>query len=111
MLGGALVGPQVSALDKALRHSRQLLLEPGREHRQPHHLDKADVLLLDVVQLRVGVIDPQGVLFRGDVVAQHQVQFKFVSPLPGDGGDGVVGLALRLGVDKRLLVGAAPPCG
>ena len=53
----------------------------------------------------------QGELLGGDVVAQHQVQLVLALPLAGDGGDGVVRLAVGLGEDKGVGVRVSPPGG
>ncbi len=111
MFGGQLSGPEIGPGGQGVRHCGQLFLEPGGQNGQAHHLDQADILLFDVVELPVGVIDSQGVLLGGNVVAQHQVQLVSFAPPPGDGGYGVVRLAAGLGEDKGLLVGIAPPCG
>ena len=86
-------------------------LEAAGQDGQAHDLDQADVLLLDVVELGVGVEDAQRMLGGGDVVAQHQVELVLAVPHPGDGGDGVVGLAVGLGKDKAALVRVAAPGG
>ena len=59
----------------------------------------------------MGVVDPQRIFLRGDIVSQHQVQLIFPLPHPGDRGDGVVGLAVRLSEDESVLVRIAPPGG
>ena len=87
----------------------QLLLQAAGQHSQTHHLDEADILFFDVVQLCMGVVHTQRMLRGGDVVAQHQVQLILAVPHPGDGRDGVVGLAIGLGKDKAALVGVAAP--
>ena len=89
----------------------QLVPQPGGQHRKTHDLDEADVLLLDVVQLLMGMVDAEGILLRGDVVAQHQIQLKLSLPHTGDGGDGVVHLAVRLRENEGRLVRIAPPRG
>ena len=88
----------------------QLLLQAAGQHGQTHHLNQADVLLFDVVQLCMGVVHAQRMLRGGDVIAQHQIQLILAVPHPGDGGTGVVGLAVGLGKDKAALVGVAAPC-
>ena len=55
------------------------------------------------------MVEAQGVLLRGQVVPQYQVQLKFLPPPPGDGGDGIVGNSVRLGEDDRRLVRIGPP--
>ena len=89
----------------------QLLLQAAGKDCQTHDLDQADVLLFDVVELCVGMVDPQRVFRGGDVVAQDQIQLISAIPHPGNGGDGVVGFAVRLGKDEACLVGIAAPCG
>ena len=46
---------QIGAAHEAVRHGGQLGLETGGQHGEAHDLDEADVLLLDVVELGVGV--------------------------------------------------------
>ncbi len=87
----------------------QLLPKPRREHRKTHYLNETDVLLLDMVELRMRMENPQGMLFRGDVVSEHQIQFKTLSPLPGNGRDGGMGCALGLREDEGTLIGVASP--
>ena len=90
---------------------KQLLLQAAGQHGQTHDLDKADVLLFDVVQLGMGVEHAQRVFRRGDVVAQHQIQLVFAIPHAGNGGNGVVGLAVGLCKEEAALVGVAAPGG
>ena len=96
-------------LFQGLLQKLRLGKEPGRQNGQAHHFDEADVLLLDVVVLGVGVEQPQRVLLGGAVVAQHQVQLVVLPPPPGDGGDGVVGGVPGVGQDAGALVGVPPP--
>ena len=55
------------------------------------------------------MVDSQGMLLGGDVVAQYQVKFEILPPLPGYGGDGVVGLSIRVGVNKCVFIRILPP--
>ena len=87
----------------------QLLLQAAGQYGQTHHLDQADVLLFDVMQLCMGVVHAQRMLRGGDVIAQHEIQLILAVPHPGYGGDGVVRLAVGLGKDKAALVGVAAP--
>ena len=89
----------------------QLLLQAAGQHSQTHHLDQADVLFFDVVQLCMRMVHTQRMLRGGDVVAQHQIQLILAVPHPGNGGNGVVRLAVGLGKDKATLIGVAAPCG
>ena len=86
-----------------------LALQTAGQHGQAHHFDQADVLLFDVMELGMGVEYAKRMLGRGDVVAQHQVQLELAVPHPGNGGNGVVRLALGLGVHKAALIGVSPP--
>ena len=105
---GVFCGGQVR--HQYIRKVEQLLLQAAGQHSQTHHLDQTNVLFFDVVQLSMGVVHTQRVLRGGDVVAQHQVQLILAVPHPGDGGNGVVGLAVSLGKDKAALVSVAAPC-
>ena len=64
-----------------------------------------------MVELGVGVINSQRVLFGGDVIAEHKVKLVLAVSHSCDGGNGVVGLAAGLREDEALLVGVAPPEG
>ena len=57
-----------------------------------------------MVQLCMGMIHSQGMLLCGNVVSQYQIQFKIISASSGNGSDGVVGLPLRLCIDKGILI-------
>ena len=109
MLGKHLVAADVRAGKDGLFQIRHLAVQTGRKHRKAHHFDQADVLLLDVVQLRMGMIHAQRMLLGGDVVAQHQIQLIVVAALSGNGGDGVVGLSIRFRIDESRLIRVAAP--
>ena len=51
--GGEGIGTQVLALGQLLGHGGQFRLQTGGQDSQTHDLDEANVLLLDVVQLRM----------------------------------------------------------
>ena len=87
----------------------QFLLQAAGQHGQTHHLDEANVLFFDVVQLGMGMVHAQRMLRGGDVIAQHQIQLILAVPHPGNGGDGVVGLVVGLGKDKAAFIGVAAP--
>ena len=59
----------------------------------------------------MGMVDAEGILLRGDVVAQHQIQLELSLPHTGNGRDGVMHLAIRLREHKGRLVRIAPPRG
>ena len=103
------VGAQVRAGDDFLRQVGELPFQAAGQHGKAHDLDEADVFLLDMVLVRVGVEDSQGVLLGGDVAAQHQVQLVEVPPAAGNGGDGVVGLAVGECENGAAFVGIVPP--
>ena len=48
-------------------------------------------------------------LVGGDVVAQHQVHLISAATAAGDGGDGVVGLAVGVGEDESIRIGVFHP--
>ena len=124
-------GKVVLAARPRLRHGLQCPLQPRGQHRQPHDFDQPDVLFFDVVDFRVGVEDAQGVFLAGAVVAENKVQLVVPASPPGDGGDGIVRLAITFGqhahrgiapaapllqhaagqTDKRLRVGRREPEG
>ena len=51
------------------------------------------------VELGMGMVHAHGMLLRGDVVPQHQIQLKILAPLPGNGGNGIVGRLAGKGSD------------
>ena len=53
--------------------------------------------------------DAERVLLARSVVAEHEVELVVVAPAPGDGGDRVVGGAVRLGEHAHELVGVPAP--
>ena len=83
---------------------RHLALQAGRQYRQTHNLDQTDVLLLDMMQLCMGMIDSQRMLLCGDIVTQHQIQFELVSALSGNGSDGVMRLVIGVGIDESPFI-------
>ena len=109
MLGKHLVAADIRAGEDGFFQSGHLAVQAGRKHRKAHDLDQADVLLLDVVQLRMGMIYAERMLLGGDVVAEHQIQLVIIAALSGDGGDGVVRLAVRLRIDEGRLIRVAAP--
>ena len=64
-----------------------------------------------MVKLSMGVVNPHGMFWSGDIVAQDQVQLILSVPHPGNGRDGIVRLPFRLGKNKGRLVRIAPPYG
>ena len=61
-----------------------------------------------MMQPGMGVIHAQRMFLCRNVVAQYQIQFKFIVPLSCNRRDRIVRLAFRLGKYKRLLVSVAP---
>ena len=55
----------------------------------------------DVMQLCMGMEHAQRML-RVVIVAQHQIQLILAVPHPGNGGDGVMWLAVGLGKDEAF---------
>ena len=111
MLAQNLVPGDVPAFCGGFCQRSQLLLQAAGQHCQTHDLDKADVLLLDVVLVRMGVEHTQRMLRSTDVAPQHQIQLIVLPPATGDGGDGVVRLPIREGNHSHALVGVAAPAG
>ena len=90
--------------DQYIGQLGHFLLQAAGQNGQTHDLDEADIFLFDMVQFCVRVEHAQRVLLGGDVIAQHQIQLIFAVPHPGDGGDGVVRLAVGLGKDEARFV-------
>ncbi len=89
-------------------HGGELGHEPRRQDGETHDLDEADVLLLDVMPLLVGVEHAERVLVGGHVAAQREVGPVAVAHPVDDGRDGVVGHGARPGEDAHggVVVGA-----
>ena len=58
-----------------------------------------------MMEVSRGVIDAPGALVGGDIIAEHQIQFKQLTAHAGDGGNGVMGDAVSLMKDKGPFVG------
>ena len=97
-------------LHHGLRQLCHFRFQAAGQNCQTHHFNQSDVLFLDVMELGMGMVNTHGMLLSGDVVPQHQIQLKILAPLPGNGGNGIVGLPLGLGKDEALRVRIAPPC-
>ena len=100
---------QGNAGENGMLNAGQLLLQSGGQHCQAHNFNQADIFLLDVVQLCVGMVDTQRMLLGCNIVAQHQIQLVILTSAAGNGGDGVVGLAAGLRIDESGLIGVDPP--
>lgn len=83
---------------------------PRREHRQTHDLDQTDIFFLDVMQLRVRMVNTKRILIRRDVIAEHQIQLIEIAILSGNRRDRVVRFSVRLGINKGILIRIAAPC-
>ena len=57
------------------------------------------------------MIDTHWIGRGGDVIAQHQIQFKRAFPHAGDGRNGVVGLTVGMGENESAGIGVAAPGG
>ena len=84
--------------------------QSGREHRQTHDLDQTDIFFLDVMQLRVRMVNTKRILIRRDVIAEHQIQLIEIAILSGNRRDRVVRFSVRLGINKGILIRIAAPC-
>ena len=111
MLGKLLAFVQVLPLQQGFPQIGHFLFQSAGKHGKTHDLDQADVLFFDVVEFLVGVVQPHGMLLRRQVVPQDQIQL--IPPLPhtGDGGDGIVGLAVGLRENRRRRVAVGAPLG
>ena len=100
MLAEGLVRTDVRAGQDGLLQCGQLALQAGGQNGKAHDLDEADVLFFDMVQGRMRVEDAERMFRRCDVVAQDEVQLIVYAAAAGNGCDGVVRLAVRLGKDE-----------
>ena len=102
------VGRQGRGAREEILDLRQLLLQPAGQDEQAHRLNEADVFFFDVMILRVRMEDPQGVLLRGEVVAQQDVGGIALIRLSDHGGDGVVA-GIGTGDDAQSLIAVIAP--
>ena len=58
----------------------------------------------------MGMVYAQRELLSGNIIAQHQIQFKGIPNLSGNGRNGVVRLSVCLGKDKCVLIRISSPC-
>ena len=109
MFRQCLIPADIFSGQNRLRQTLHLALQAGGKHRQTHDLNQADIFLLDVMQFLMGMIHAQRVFLGGNIVSEGQIQFIEIPSLSGDRRDGVVGLSVRLGKDKRRLIRVASP--
>ena len=108
----ARVRADIAAAQDGVLQRLKLGLKPRRQHRKPHDLDKPDILLLDMVQLRMRVEHAEGVLLRRAVIAQDEVKLIAHAVAPRDGRDRIMRHAVRLRDDAHgLVVIIAPDAG
>ena len=93
-----------------LRKLLHLILQSGRKNRQSHNFNQTDIFLLDMMQLRVRMIDTKRMLLGRDIVAQHQIQFELISSFSGNRGNRVMRLTVRLSINKYGFIRINPPC-
>ena len=103
------VAPDVFAFEDVLFQQFHLAFQTCRKHGKSHDFDQADVFFLDVMKLRVGMIDAQRVLLCGDVVTKGEIQFVHAVFHACDRCDRVVRRAVCLGEDECLFVGVGAP--
>ena len=102
MLGDLLTGRDVKAFFQILGKQLDLALESGGQDRKPHDLDQANVLLFDVMLVGVRMINTQGVLLCGQIIAQNQIQLVILTTATRDGSNRIVRLIVAEGADSRL---------
>ena len=87
-----------------------LRFETRGQDRQPQHFDQADVLLLDVMHLGVRVKEPERMLCRRPIVAEHEIELKVLAAPPRNRGNRIVrrAVCLRENLHRRIAVDA--PC-
>ena len=110
VLGNGLVSAQIAACKDGRLERIHLFFQAGGQHGKSHNLDKPDVFLLDMMQLRMRMVDAERILLRGDVVAQDEIQLIVVAAAARNRRDRIVRLAVCLGEDKRIRIRVAAPC-
>lgn len=109
MLFDISVGADILLVQDVILQKLHLLFQTGRKDRKTHYLDKADVLLLDVMAVLMRMVNAQRIFPGRDVVPEGQIQLKGIAHFSGNRSDGVVGLAVCLGKNKGSLIGVASP--
>ena len=109
MLCQFLICPDVPALKDCLSQICQFLFQAGGKNCQAHYLDETDIFLLNMVQFLMGMVHAQRELFGGDIIAQHQIQFKHIAVLARNRRNGIVGFSVRLRIDKCRFIGIFSP--
>ena len=61
------------------------------------------------MQLCMGMVYAQRMLFGCNIIAQYQIQFIFAVPLPGNRCYRIMRLPVRISINKRRLIGIPPP--
>ena len=104
------IGTDIASGKDRLRQIGKLLFQSGREHRQTHDLDQTDIFFLDVMQLRVRMVNTKRIFIRRDVIAEHQIQLVEIAVLSGNRRDRIVRFSVRLSINKSILIRIAAPC-
>ena len=62
-----------------------------------------------MVEIGMGMEYPKGVLLCGNIIPQHQVKLKALSPLTGNRRNGIVGFPFCLCKNKCILIRISSP--
>ncbi len=104
-----LIASDILALCQIIRKSLHLIFQSGRQHSKSHNLDQSDILLLDVMILRMRMINSKRMLLCSDIVPQGQIQLEDVSHLPCDRRDRIVRFSVCLCIDKCSFIRISSP--
>ena len=99
----------IAAGKNSLLQICHLFFKSCRKDRTAHHLDQSDVLLLDMVLLRMRVKDAQRILLCRDIVPKHQIQLIAAVSSARDRCDGAVLLPLCLRKNECRLICVGSP--
>ena len=89
-----IVGHSVHFPEQKIFDNLQLVLEPWRQNSQTHDFYEANIFLLDVLNIRVGMVDAIWKFLRSLIVTQNQIQLKETFFFAGNRCDGMVSLAI-----------------
>ena len=101
---------QITVCKNCLLQLFHLVFQTCRQYGKTHNLNQTNIFFLDMMKVRMRMVNAQRMFLRRNVIPKHQIQFKLISLLTGNRGNGVVLFAICLGIDKSCLICIAAPC-
>ena len=96
--------------EQSRAHRIHLIAQACGQNGEPEHLNEADVLLLDVMHLGVRVKEPERMLCRRPIVAEHEIELKVLAAPPRNRGNRIVRRAVRLRENLHRRIAVDAPC-